>query len=298
MSKVNFITAIGTPLTDDEQLHTEGLGIQLQDQWNHRIGGILVAGTMGMMQLLTDETYRRLVETSVNVSKGRGEVLVGVGDAGFARSRDRIRFLNDFPIDGVAVLAPYFMNFSQAQMIEYFCALADESRAPLYLYDIPRLVGVALETETIVELAKHPNINGIKCSGPLWMTRRWLDMLGDSFRIIIADVYSIDMLVRHGVPELLDGMWAAAPGWTVGVADCSSEEDWAGATENTRKVSSLKDTLLVNGFGAFTVWMNARGIPGNFAPRPFTKITGEQHEKLLADPIVQQLIKEDPVKLD
>ena len=111
MSKVNFITAIGTPLTDDEQLHTEGLGIQLQDQWNHRIGGILVAGTMGMMQLLTDETYRRLVETSVNVSKGRGEVLVGVGDAGFARSRDRIRFLNDFPIDGVAVLAPYFMNF-------------------------------------------------------------------------------------------------------------------------------------------------------------------------------------------
>jgi hypothetical protein len=130
------------------------------------------------------------------------------------------------------------------------------------------------------------------------MTRKWLDLLGDSFRIIIADVYSMDMLARHGVPELLDGMWAAAPGWTVGVGDCSSKEDWAGATENTRKVSALKNLLPGYGFGAFTVWMNARGIPGDFAPRPFTKVTGEEREKLLTEPIVQQLIKEDPAKLD
>ena len=56
MKKAYFITAIGTPLTEDECLHEEGLEIQLADQWNHGINGILVAGTMGAMQLLTNDT--------------------------------------------------------------------------------------------------------------------------------------------------------------------------------------------------------------------------------------------------
>ena len=102
MAMAYFITAIGTPLTKDEKLHEEGLRAQLEDQWNSGIDGILVAGTMGAMQLLSDQTYRTLVERSVELSAGKGEVMVGAGDAGFARSRDRILFLNNLKIDGVA----------------------------------------------------------------------------------------------------------------------------------------------------------------------------------------------------
>ena len=60
MNQPYFITAIGTPLTQEEQLHEEGLAVQLEDQWAAGIDGILVAGSMGAMQLLSDETYRRL----------------------------------------------------------------------------------------------------------------------------------------------------------------------------------------------------------------------------------------------
>jgi len=108
MSQSYFITAIGSPLTADEQLHKEGLEIQLADQWNHGIDGILVAGTMGAMQLLTNETYRRLIERAVSLSAGRGEILVGAGDAGFTRSKNRIEYINQFKVDGIAVLTPYF----------------------------------------------------------------------------------------------------------------------------------------------------------------------------------------------
>ena len=74
MNQTRFITAIGTPLTEDEQLHEEGLEIHLQDQWSHGIGGILIAGSMGAMQLLTDQTYRCLVERSVELSTGCGAI--------------------------------------------------------------------------------------------------------------------------------------------------------------------------------------------------------------------------------
>jgi len=296
MRKANLITAIGTPLTKDEQLNEEGLEMQLLDQRNHGFRGILAAGTMGATQLLTDETYRRLVKRSSELFKGHGELLVGAGDTSFARTRDRILFLNGLDIDGVAVLAPFFWKFSQAELIEYYSALADESRAPLYLYDLPQVVGTSLTTDTIQTLARHPNIAGAKCSGNTSQVRQWIDLFSDSFRIIIANVELLDMLIHHGVREILDGMWSAAPAWTMAVADCAAKDDWEGAARNTGKVSELRCALRATGIGAYTVFMNARGIPGIFAPRPCQRLTGARREELLAQPIVRSLVEEDPAK--
>ena len=159
-----LISATGTPLTDRESLHVEGLRQHLDDQWNHGINGVLIAGTMGLMQLLTDQTYLDLIRQSVEFSKGRGELLVGAGDCSFARTEQRIEFLNQCRIDGVVVLTPYFVRFAQAELIDYYRALADVSRAPLYLYDLPQRTGCKIELPTAVELSKHPNIRGIKCS--------------------------------------------------------------------------------------------------------------------------------------
>ena len=295
MGKPYFITAIGTPLTEDEELHQEGLALELTDQWSAGIDGLLVAGTMGAMQLLADQTYRQLIERSVELSKGRGEILVGVGDAGFTRTRDRIMFTNQFKIDGVAVLAPFFWKFGQSELVEYFTSLADISKAPLYLYDLPPVVGTKLSMETVLKLSKHPNIRGIKASCEIEFIRSLSDRVGDSFRIIIASPFLVDMLLRFGLCNHLDGMWSLAPRWTVEIGRCAARGDWQGAAESQRKMTELKEVPIVSyGFSAFTDIMNARGIPGRFAPRPFPSLSQQRREQLLGEPIVQRLIKEDP----
>ena len=91
MPKTKFISAICTPLRADETLHVDGLAAHIEDQFENGISGVLVAGTMGKLQLLTDGTYLELVKQSVRLAGGRGEVLVGVGDMGFARTRERIK---------------------------------------------------------------------------------------------------------------------------------------------------------------------------------------------------------------
>src|SRR5262245_29214816 len=115
-----IITAIGTPLDAQERLHCEGLELHLEDQWNAGVDGILAAGSIGLMQMLRDETYYQLVEFASRFSRSRGEVLVGVGDAGFSRTRDRIELACRWPIDGVVALPPYLFRFSQDQMVDYF----------------------------------------------------------------------------------------------------------------------------------------------------------------------------------
>jgi len=62
------------------------------------------------MQMLSDQTYRDLIRRSVELAGGRVELLVGVGDTGFTRTRQRIEYVNQFEVDGIAVLAPYMWS--------------------------------------------------------------------------------------------------------------------------------------------------------------------------------------------
>jgi len=293
MNRPYFITAIGTPLTQDEHLHEEGLKLQLKDQWNHGIDGILVAGTMGTMPLLTNRTYEQLIEKSVELASGSGEIIVGAGDTSFARTRDRIEFINRFKVDGVAVLAPYFWKLSQQELVEYYTALADVSKAPFYLYDLPQVIGTKLSMETILELAQHPNIKGAKLSGNITFTIPLIDAIGDKFRVIVAKPDLMDIAMHHGILEHLDGMWAITPKWAVQIGSCAVKGDWAGAAEHRRNLIEVRNLLSKYARGAFTNLMNVRGIPGCFIPRPFVRLNESQKDLLLNEPIVKKLIKED-----
>lgn len=294
MPTPHFITALCTPLTDDEELHLPGLRVHLDDQRAHGFDEVLVAGSMGAMQLLTDETYTALIRNTVEHARGWGSVLAGAGDAGFARTRDRILFLNRFELAGIAVLSPYFWKFSQAELVDYFRMLADIAKPPLYLYDLPQVIGTKLAMDTILTLSEHPNIRGAKCSCDFDFTRQLMDRVDDSFRVIVAQANLADVLLRHGVCEQLDGMWSIAPKWTQDLARCAVARDWEGAAASQVRISALRNLLPVYGFRGVTGMMNARGLPGRFAPRPFKQLTAADRLQLYDEPIVRELVEDDP----
>jgi 4-hydroxy-tetrahydrodipicolinate synthase len=287
-----LITALCTPLNDDGSLHVDGLAAHLDDQWTHGVAGVLVGGTMGLMQLLDDQTYFDLVRHSAQLSKGRGEVMIGVGDTSFTRTLSRIRYAEQFDIDSIVVLSPYFFQLNQAELVAYFSGLADQSKKPLYMYDLPGRTKTTLELDTVLQLAKHPNIHGIKCSGEFTGTRRLMDHVGDKFRVVPAQPLIVDMLVRCGVRENLDGIFGILPGLSVGIAEAAEKGDYTLAAS---RQSDLTEFLhLIVGkyplFPACTVVLNARGIPGRVHPVPMKTLDAGQAAKLLDEPLVRKLI--------
>jgi 4-hydroxy-tetrahydrodipicolinate synthase len=248
---------------------------------------------MGTLQLLTEQTYRDVVMHGVRLAARRGEVLVGVGDAGFARTRDRIRFTNTQKADGVVVLSPYLFRFSPTEVEDYFLALANASTRPLYLYDLPGLTGVKLSMETVLKLAAHPNICGIKCSGDFGWTRQLIDCAPAGFRVIVAQADLIDVLLRHGVREHLDGVFALAPHWVERIVHAARAGDWAQAAHAQGRLSSLLQALKEYGvFATFTALLNHRGIPGNYAPAPYQPLDSQRLDSLLAEPIIREFLSE------
>lgn len=292
MNKAVFYAAVGTPLTESDELHVQGLEAHLNDQWQAGMTGILVAGTMGLMQLLADETYEQLVSRAVEFSAGKGQIMVGVGDTSFARTRKRIRLANQFELDGVVVLSPYLVKFSRNELISYFSSLADVSSCPLYLYDLPVLTGVKLDFETVLTLARHRNIRGIKCSSELGWARQLVDLAPPNFEVIFAQADAVDLLLRHGIRSHLDGIFALAPHWTVRIGDAAAAGNWEQAEAWQQRLSALLRVLKQYGvFPSFTAMLNARGIPGKFAPAPMAQIEQTQLRSLLAEPIVRELIE-------
>lgn len=291
MMRTSLIAATVTPLTPEEGLHAKGLERHLDECWHGGMTGVLVAGTMGCMQLLSDETYRSLVERSVSVSKSRGEVFVGAGDASFARTRERIAFLNRCRLDGIVVLPPYFFTFNQEELIEYYRALADYAKSPLYLYDLPGRTRTKLNLETVLKLSEHPNIAGIKTSEDPSYARQLRDRLDPAFRVILAAPDLIDTFLRSGFREHLDGMLALAPRWAAAIANHAKRDEWEQAANWQQKLTRLKAVLLKYGvLPACSAILNAAGIPGSCAPRPFGALSSGVQKKVLAEPIVEELL--------
>jgi 4-hydroxy-tetrahydrodipicolinate synthase len=291
--QTHIISAICTPLTDDDSLHLDGLAAHLDDQWRHGISGVLIGGSMGLMQLLGDETYRNLVRHGVQLAGGRGEVLVGAGDTSFQRTLQRIQYVEQFNVDGIVVLSPFFYTLGQADLIAYFTGLADRSRKPLYLYDLPVATRTSLHLDTVVQLSKHANIRGIKCSGEWTETRRLMDRVGPGFRVVPAQPGIVDMLVRCGVRNNLDGIYAVLPDLTARIVEAAESGDFDRAATEQGRLTEFRQLLLTKYplFPACTAILNARGVPGRVHPTPIKPLEPDARERFFSEPLIRELVK-------
>ncbi len=297
MSTPYFITALCTPLDENEDLHVAGLERHVQDQQDHDIDGLLVGGTMGAMQLLKDSTYRELVQKSVEFNKGRAELMVGVGDTSLARTRDRIRMVEDLPIDALVVVTPFCIKFRQPELVHYFESLADLSPRPIYLYDLPQMTGSKVEVDTVLKLARHPNIHGIKCSDHLVTARPLMDAGIEGFRVILAQPLLMDMLLHSGVREHLDGVYGLVPHWMNQMKQAAINSDWATVEQVQRDLAALLKALIefpAPLFASANELLRLRGVSGFCAPAPIRPLTPEQQAAFSQVPIVQKLIAESP----
>lgn len=135
------------------------------------IAGFVVCGSTGEAAALDEDEQLAVLATVARAAPSLPRVM-GISGYHLDKTLGWVRKLSACDLAGLLVPAPSYIRPSQAGLVEWFNAIADASTVPVLVYDIPYRTGVAIERETLLTLAAHPRIRGIKdCGGDMAKTR-------------------------------------------------------------------------------------------------------------------------------
>jgi 4-hydroxy-tetrahydrodipicolinate synthase len=155
------------------------------------IDGLILAATSGEgMSLGSDELERLVAVTRAAISESRRylPICLGLSGASTPKMLDTLDETAAWPIDGYLIASPYYTRPSQRGLVQHFTTLADHASWPVVLYNIPYRTAVNLTNETLLRLAGHPNIVGIKdCSADRAQSIDLLARRPAGFRVLTGE---------------------------------------------------------------------------------------------------------------
>ena len=153
-----------TPFRDGE-LDEASLRRLVRHYANRPIDGLVLAATSGEGLTLSIAEHERLVtlvRRELDDMRRLMPLCLGLSGAATSKLNDLLDETAGWPIDCYLIASPYYSRPSQRGLLQHFTALADHAARPIVLYNIPYRTSVNLTNDTLLALAEHPNIVGLK----------------------------------------------------------------------------------------------------------------------------------------
>ncbi len=168
MTITGVLAPIPTPFTDDEAIDLDAWRANIDRWMDTRLRGLVVLGSTGEAPLVDDDEADLLIREARGRVPGDRLLLAGTGRQSTRGAVAAARRAADAGADGVLVRTPsYFKKQLTAEaFVRHYAAVADASPVPVVLYNFSALTGVTLPVEAVARLVDHPNIVGLKESGP------------------------------------------------------------------------------------------------------------------------------------
>lgn len=162
-----IITAMVTPYNENDELDTTRLKSLLEYLLKNGTQGVLINGTTGEGPNLSVAEKEEMIQQTIKIVNDRVPIIAGVGsNSTSATVADVQKISNYSDLSALLVVVPYYNKPDQAGMIAHFTMVADASKIPIVIYNIPGRTGVKMSVDTVLKLAEHPNIIGVKnCTG-------------------------------------------------------------------------------------------------------------------------------------
>ncbi|MCQ2362571.1 MAG: 4-hydroxy-tetrahydrodipicolinate synthase, partial [Acidaminococcaceae bacterium] len=157
-----LLTAMVTPFNDDG-VDLTATGELAEWLLEHGSDGLVVEGSTGEAAALTKEEKIAVLKEIVNKVRGRAKIVVGAGSNITADTIDLIKTLEPCKPDGFLIVGPYYNKPTQEGFYQHFAAVAQSTKLPIIIYNVPGRTGSNILPATVARLAKDfQNIVAIK----------------------------------------------------------------------------------------------------------------------------------------
>ena len=155
--------AIVTPMKDNQDVNYDKLEELINQQIDAGTDAIVIAGTTGESSTLTMEEHRDVIKAAVEFTKHRVPVVAGTGSNCTRTAIQLSQEAEEDGVDGLLIVTPYYNKATQAGLISHYSQIADSTKCPIIMYNVPGRTGCNLLPETVATLfAAKENIVGLK----------------------------------------------------------------------------------------------------------------------------------------
>lgn len=193
-------TALVTPF-DGASVDFKALSALIEDQIQNGISGLVPCGTTGETVNLSDEEIEQVVRTTLEVTRGRVPVMMGVGSNSTVKTQAWAKKAVALGVDSILVVTPYYNKPTQEGLYRHFRAVAESVEGmPICMYNVPGRTGVNLEPSTVQRLIEVPNIVALKdATGSLTVASELRLRCGDRLSLLSGDDFtSLPFLAQGG----------------------------------------------------------------------------------------------------
>jgi 4-hydroxy-tetrahydrodipicolinate synthase len=153
-----------TPFAADGSVAVDAIDHLCRQYLDAGCAGIVALGTTGESSSLEHDEQRAVIDACAAACAGRGaQLIVGAGTNNTMKTVAAVEALRDTPaLVATLIVVPYYVRPSEAGIVEHFKAVAAASPVPVVIYNIPARTGRNLGPAGMLELARVPNIAGVK----------------------------------------------------------------------------------------------------------------------------------------
>lgn len=237
--------AIVTPMYDNEEVNYDKLEELINQQIDAGTDSIIIAGTTGEASTLSMEEHREVIKAAVAFTKHRVPVIAGTGSNCTKTAVLLSKQAEEDGADGLLVVTPYYNKASQAGLIKHYSQIAQNTKLPIIMYNVPGRTGCNLLPETVATLFKQEeNIVGLKeatgnmaqASQTMYLTDGKIDMYSGEDGLVLP------MLSIGGVGVI--SVWSnIAPKKVHDLCESYFKGDLATAQKLQREALPLVDAL-------------------------------------------------------
>lgn len=269
-SILGIFPALTTPFVDGD-LSLSGLKSNIEKFNKTGLSGYLILGSTGEVVLMNETERLKAIET---VRSSAGEGMIVIAGTGAQSTRGTIDFTNQAARAGAhyaLVVTPFYYKAQMtAQALEaYYRDVADHSKMPLILYNVPKFTGIDLPVESIVALADHPNIAGLKeSSANITFLSEILKSVPKGFVVLQGSGSVLFPSLALGAMGGILALSNMAPKETVEIYRLAQEGEWKRAREIQMQILPVNQKIFAKyGVAGIKCALDLLGYIGG-DPRP------------------------------
>ncbi|GAA4512555.1 4-hydroxy-tetrahydrodipicolinate synthase [Sphingobacterium thermophilum] len=275
--------ALITPFHADGSIDFETLGNLIEFQISEGMDYLVSLGTTGETATLSSEEKKKVWQFTKDKVKGRVPLVAGIGGNNTLEIVEAVKNFDTEGFCAILSVSPYYNKPTQEGIYQHYKAIAEVSKLPIILYNVPGRTGSNISAETTLRLAKEfKNIVAIKeASGNFAQFSEILRDKPGHFQLISGDDPATLPMMALGAIGIISVVGNAYPKYVSTLAHLCAEAKYSEARDIHYKLLEITELCFVEGNPCGVKYiLKELGFGEDYVRLPLVRVSSKTQQRI------------------